>query len=79
VAQSDERVLNDRHLMPAQWRGEDRPLNVYELETPPDLPSGTYDIRLLVYDAETLEPLELVDDAGNPAGIEATIGQVSVE
>lgn len=79
VAQSDERILNDRHLMPAQWRAEDRPLNAYELETPPDLPPGSYDIRLLVYDAETLEPLELEDEAGNPAGIEATIGQVRVE
>jgi mannosyltransferase len=78
LAQSDERLLNDRHLMPAEWRPEDEPLNVYFLATPADLPPGAYTLRLLVYDAETLEPLSLVDDAGNPAGQEATLGTVDI-
>ncbi len=78
-AQADERILNDRHLMPDEWGPEDQPLNVYRVETPTDLAPGQYDLRLLVYDADTLEPLELIDDAGNPAGIEATIGTVEIE
>jgi mannosyltransferase len=78
-AQADERILNDRHLMPDEWDMEDQPLNVYRVETSEDLPPGTYNLRLLVYDADTLEPLGLVDEAGNPAGIEATIGSITIE
>ncbi len=78
-AQADERILNDRHLMPDEWSPEDQPLNVYRVETPADLAPGQYNLRLLVYDADTLEALELVDEAGNPAGIEATIGTVEIE
>ena len=70
LAQSDERVLNDRHLMPSQWQVGDQPLNVYLLEPETVLPAGEYTIRLLVYDAETLEPLSFIDEAGNPQGIE---------
>ncbi|HXF64469.1 MAG TPA: glycosyltransferase family 39 protein [Caldilineaceae bacterium] len=76
LAQRDERLLNDRHLLPAEWGEEDRPFNVYLLEPPDDLPPGEYSIGLLVYDADTLEPLGLVDAAGNPAGVEATLGVV---
>jgi mannosyltransferase len=77
-AQADERILNDRHLLPDEWSGEDQPLNVYRVATPPDLAPGLYEIRLLVYDADTLEPLGLVDEAGNPVGVEAVIGEVEI-
>jgi hypothetical protein len=30
-------------------------------------------VRLLVYDAETLEPLSFLDQAGNPQGIEPVL------
>jgi hypothetical protein len=79
LAQADERLLNDRHLAPVQWQPGDQPLNVYLLETPPDLAPGVYTVRVLVYDAETLAPIEVLDAAGNPAGIEATVGEIRVE
>jgi predicted permease len=79
LAQSDERLLNDRHLAPSQWSAEEQPLNVYWLATPTDLAEGSYAVRLLVYDAETLEPLTLVDVAGAPAGIEATLGTAIIK
>jgi hypothetical protein len=79
LAQSDERLLNDRHLAPSQWGPQEQPLNVYWLNTPADLANGVYAVRLLVYDAETLEPLTLVDGAGAPAGIEATLGSVVIQ
>ena len=79
LVQSDERLLNDRHRAPPQWQPQDRPLNVYMLPLPSDLTPGTYSLRLLVYDADTLEPLTLVDAAGNPAGQEATLGTIKVE
>ncbi len=78
LAQNDQRLLNDRHLLPAEWAFTDRPLNVYMLE-PPEIPPGRYELRLLVYDAETLEPLSLVDGAGNPLGLEGLLGVVTVE
>ena len=73
LAQSDERLLNDRHLLPSQWQGSDQPLNVYLLETAEPLPPGAYQVRLLVYDAETLEPLSFIDGAGNPQGVEPVL------
>jgi hypothetical protein len=78
IAQIDDRLLNDRHLLPAEWTAEDRPLNVYLLDVPDDLVRGQYTIGLLVYDADTLEPLGVVDAAGNATGVEATIGTVEV-
>lgn len=77
-AQNDRPLLNDRHLLPAEWSTEDRPLNVYTLPLPADLAPGTYEVRVLIYDADTLEPLTYVDLAGNPAGIEAVLGTVQV-
>jgi mannosyltransferase len=73
LAQSDERLLNDRHLLPSQWQAGDQPLNVYLLETEQTLAAGAYQVRLLVYDADTLEPLSLIDEAGNPQGIEPVL------
>jgi hypothetical protein len=78
VSQRDERLLNDRHLLPAEWGADDRPLNVYLLDVPEDAPPGEFTIGLLVYDADTLEPVGVVDGAGNPGGVEATIGMVEV-
>ncbi|MCB0091642.1 MAG: hypothetical protein KDE54_27320, partial [Caldilineaceae bacterium] len=70
---------NDRHVMPVQWSPTDQPLNVYRLETETELKPGQYELRLLVYDEETLEPLTYVDAAGNPAGQEAVLGLISVK
>jgi hypothetical protein len=79
VSQRDERLLNDRHRLPAEWSLDDRPLNVYLLDVPDEVAPGEYTIGLLVYDADTLEPLGGVDDAGNPLGVEATIGKITVD
>ena len=79
MAQSDERILNDRHLMPGEWRLEEQPLNVYKLATDDDIEPGTYSVRLLVYDADTLEPISFVDEAGNPAGVEVTLAEQIIE
>ncbi|RME49868.1 MAG: hypothetical protein D6790_21965, partial [Caldilineae bacterium] len=77
IAQDDRRILNDRHLAPGEWQPGDRPLNVYLVRPPTDLVPGVYTLRLLVYDAETLEPVELVDEAGAPAGFEPVIGTLA--
>jgi hypothetical protein len=64
--------------LPSQWKAGDHPLNVYLLDVPKNLPAGHYTIGLLVYDADTLEPLGVADSAGNANGVEATIGSVEV-
>jgi hypothetical protein len=79
LAQADERLLNDRHLAPDQWLPDEQPLNVYLLQADEPPPPGRYEVRVLVYDGESLEPLTLLDEAGNPAGIEATLGFVKLE
>jgi hypothetical protein len=79
LVQADERLLNDRHRAPSQWQPGDQPLNVYMLSLPVDMAPGAYTLRLLVYDADTMEPLTLVDAAGSPAGQEATLGTIEVE
>ena len=79
LGQDDRPLLNDRHRLPSEWSSEDRPLNVYMIPAAADLAAGDYELRLLIYDAETLEPLTYVDMAGNPAGIEAVLGKVVYE
>jgi hypothetical protein len=79
LAQADERLLNDRHRAPSEWEAGDQPLNVYSLPLPADLAPGSYTLGLLVYDADTLEPLTLLDAAGNGAGQEATLGALEIE
>ncbi|MCB0185492.1 MAG: hypothetical protein KDE31_14580, partial [Caldilineaceae bacterium] len=76
LAQADERLLNDRHRLPSEWDEREAPLNLYLLALPTDLPEGRYAVRLLVYDAETLAPLSIVDGAGNPTGVEEDVGTV---
>lgn len=78
IAQRDERLLNDRHLLPAEWGMADQPLNVYLLTVPEDAAAGMLEIGLLVYDGVTLEPLGVVDGAGNHAGVEVILATVTV-
>lgn len=79
VAQADERLLDDRHVDPSQWSAEETPLNVYLVQAETPLAAGDYDLRLLVYDAETLEPLGVLDGAGLAQGVEVTLGSVHIE
>ena len=78
IAQTDQRILNDRHLLASEWSMEDTPLNVYMLDLPDELPSGQYTLRLLVYDAETLEPLALVNPPDPAFGLEAELGTLQI-
>lgn len=78
LAQADERLLNDRHRLPAEWGEDESPLNLYLLDLPEGVAVGEYELRLLVYDAETLEPLSWLDEVGNPSGVEEVLGSLAV-
>jgi len=49
-----------------------------KLDVPPTLPPGDYTLRLLVYDAETLAPLDVLNVAGNPEGVELDLGSLRI-
>lgn len=78
MAQRDERLLNDRHLLPAEWSEFDQPLNVYLLRVPEEFAGEQVVVGVLVYDADTLEPLGATDGAGHEIGVEPILGQVRV-
>lgn len=50
-------VLGNRdHARTSQWSAEEVVDTVYNLDFPAELPSGEYELRLIVYDTETLTP-----------------------
>ncbi len=58
---------------PGQWAWDSREVQVLS-GTPP----GFYDIVLTLFDRETLQPVTLVEGAGNVVGPTAVIGQIEV-
>lgn len=58
---------------PGQWAWDSREVQVLS-----GTPSGFYDIVLTLFDRETLQPVTLVEGAGNVVGPTAVIGQIEV-
>lgn len=55
-------VLGNRdHTRTSQWSAEEVVDTVYNLDFPAELPSGEYELRLIVYDTETLTPAAEID------------------
>ncbi|MBN1978373.1 MAG: glycosyltransferase family 39 protein [Anaerolineae bacterium] len=53
-------------------------LDSHEIEPLPGTPPGTYDVVLTVFDRDTLAPLSMLNDQGQPAAPELTLGQVTL-
>jgi hypothetical protein len=53
-------------------------LDSHEVEPLPGTPPGTYDVVLTVFDRDTLAPLSALNDQGQPAAPELTLGQVTL-
>ncbi|HHH40606.1 MAG TPA: hypothetical protein ENK56_01215 [Chloroflexi bacterium] len=60
------------------WPPDRYALDSHEVELLPGTPPGTYDLVLTVFDQETLAPLSLLNEAGQPAAPTLTLGQVRV-
>jgi hypothetical protein len=58
---------------PGQWAWDSREIEVFE-----GAPPGRYDIVLLFFDRDTLQPLTLIGQDGIPIGPNAVIGTVDV-
>jgi hypothetical protein len=82
LAQSDERLLNDRHRFPGEWHTSDTPLNVYLLRMDERLDPGIYELRLLVYDEDVADAVtwpHLREGIRVVDGIELVLASVLVE
>jgi hypothetical protein len=53
-------------------------LDSHEIEPLPGTPPGTYDLVLTVFDRKTLKPLSALNEQGQPAAPELTLGQVTL-
>ena len=53
-------------------------LDSHEIEPLPGTPPGIYDIVLTVFDRDTLAPLSVLNEQGQPAAPELTLGQVTL-
>ena len=61
VLQKDEVLADSETRATSQW-SENEPVDTwFDLETPADLAPGVYELRLVVYDVETLTPTVEID------------------
>lgn len=64
---------------PSTTWGHDRyAVTGLDVEALPGTPPGRYDLRLTVFDRQTLAPLDVLDDAGQVAAPNLTVGQVTL-
>lgn len=77
-AQDDHDILSDRHLHTPGWMAGEQSANVYLLEVAPDTPPGEYLLDVVVYDGESLAPLDVLDRMGNPQGTTFALGTMRV-
>jgi len=59
--QRDVVLGNQDHARTSQWSAAEVVDTVYNLDFPSELPSGEYELRLIVYDTETLTPTVEID------------------
>ena len=56
VYQKDAVLLDARHKRTGRWTAEEEVDTVFHLDIPADLPSGDFELRLIVYNSATLSP-----------------------
>ena len=56
VYQKDAVLLDARHRRTGRWTAEEEVDTVFYLDIPADLPSGDFELRLIVYNSATLSP-----------------------
>ena len=56
VYQKDAPLLDANHRRTSSWAKEVKVDTLFQIDPPPDLAAGDYELRLVVYDSETLRP-----------------------
>lgn len=75
---ADVLLLNRWSHSTERWAPGEEAVNYYIVPVPIGTPPLPYRITVGVYDAETLEGLNLLDEAGNPAGKDFFLGKVKL-
>jgi hypothetical protein len=82
IAQLDRDLLNDRHFRTSAWPADDPALNqatnVYLLPLAAETPPGSYQLEVVVYQAEPPYPSEGVTGQNSLGGAAAGVGMVEV-
>lgn len=79
VARYDASLLDAIGNRVVAWPMEAEIANYYRLMLPPGAPPDTYTIGVTVYHEKTLQPLDVRDSQGAPAGSRANVTQVDVQ
>ena len=60
------------------WSPDRYALDSHEIETLPGTPPGIYDVVLTMFDRDTLAPLSVLNEQGQPAAPTLTLGEVAL-
>jgi hypothetical protein len=74
----DEWLLNPSGLPTSAWETSEMSEGHYLLPIPAGIPPGRYQVRATVYRTDTLEEVAILDEEGNLAGMEYTLGMISI-
>jgi 4-amino-4-deoxy-L-arabinose transferase-like glycosyltransferase len=77
-AQLDEWLLNPSGLPTSAWETGETGEGHYLLPIPAGIPPGRYQVKATVYQTDTLEGVAILDEEGKPAGMEYTLGMISI-
>jgi hypothetical protein len=77
-AQEDRWLLDSSGLATSAWQAGEENRERYLLSVPPGIPPGRYQLKLVVYDSDSLEKVALLDETGRAAGAECTVASISV-
>ncbi|MBM4430516.1 MAG: hypothetical protein FJ026_09260, partial [Chloroflexi bacterium] len=77
-AQEDRWVLDPGGVPTAAWQASETNAERHLLAVPPGIPPDSYDLKVSVYDTNSLQSLPLVDSAGSAVGTGATVATFQV-
>lgn len=79
IAQQDQPPLGG-FFPTSAWDANDQIFDDYVLQLPPDAPTGRYELRMGMYDSETVQRLPVVmDGEGSTAGDSVIVGSIEVK
>ena len=76
--QADEWLENEASLATYAWKAGQISERHHALSPNAGTPPGRYQVKLILYHVDTLQSLDILDERGAPAGMEYTLGTVSV-
>src|SRR5690606_38198077 len=77
-AQEDRWWLNPAGAATSAWAEAETGREHFLLALPPGIPPGTYELVATLYDKDTLQPVVVLDAAGQAAGTEHVVATVQV-